>query len=367
MQQSFNNAQSSAQVLRRFRPTRSVVTFLGLVCVLLVIFSWSSSSGPPPPPHAPAGEPSAQEERLHQAAKAVAAPIIPPSGKRACEGMSCFAYSQYATHVPYLCNAVMMFESLHRLGSAADRVLLYNQDWEEGSKTYAGRLLSKAKNDFHVKLVPVKVSSAKGDWTWQESFTKLYAFSQIQYKRILALDSDSVLLQHMDDLFQAPPAKLSATIAYWLNDIKLSSNVLLLEPSQVEFDRIMGAIGKRANNEYDTEIVNKLFGGEASLIPHRTNNLITGEFRSGGNHTAYLGDDSQWNATAVLEEARFVHFSDLSSPKPWTSENPEDVKNTVVPCWKHPDHEKEDCTARVAWLGLYKEHMRRRLNICNAL
>ena len=36
-----------------------------------------------------------------------------------------FAYVQYATNSIYLCNALMLFESLHRLGSTADRLLLY--------------------------------------------------------------------------------------------------------------------------------------------------------------------------------------------------------------------------------------------------
>lgn len=36
-----------------------------------------------------------------------------------------FAYVQYATNLQYLCNSVILFESLHRLGSKPDRLLLY--------------------------------------------------------------------------------------------------------------------------------------------------------------------------------------------------------------------------------------------------
>ena len=36
-----------------------------------------------------------------------------------------FAYVQYVTNLPYLCNSVMLFESLYRLGSMPDRLLLY--------------------------------------------------------------------------------------------------------------------------------------------------------------------------------------------------------------------------------------------------
>lgn len=33
------------------------------------------------------------------------------------------------------------------------------------------------------------------DWTWFESYTKLLAFGQTQYARVLVLDSDATLLQ----------------------------------------------------------------------------------------------------------------------------------------------------------------------------
>ncbi|KAF2150243.1 glycosyltransferase family 8 protein [Myriangium duriaei CBS 260.36] len=358
-----NGAQA---IPRRFRPARSILTVVGLVALLL-IFAFTSGEGgpggpPPPPPDHPMQN---QEDQLHEAAKHPIAPHIPEPPKGSCNGMNCVAYSQYAGRASALCNALMIFETLHKTGSQADRVLLHNQDWKAGDKNYMGKLLSRAK-EYQVKLVPVKIAPTHGDdWSWQETFTKLYAFSQTQYKRILALDPESVLLQQMDDLFDTPPAKLAATMAYWLSDIKLSTNVLLIEPNKVDFDRIMAAIARRMPNEYDTDIVNKLFGSEATLIPHRRNNLITGEFRSGNNHAAYLGEGVEWNATLALEEARFVHFSDWNGPKPWDRENPDDVKNAVVPCWKHPDAEKEDCSSRDAWLRIYRDYLKRRMAVCD--
>jgi alpha-N-acetylglucosamine transferase len=35
-----------------------------------------------------------------------------------------YAYIQYVTNSDYLCNSVMLFETLHRLGSKADRLML---------------------------------------------------------------------------------------------------------------------------------------------------------------------------------------------------------------------------------------------------
>ena len=132
-----------------------------------------------------------------------------------------YAYVQYATNQLYLCNSVMLFEILHRLESKANRLLMYPSHFlaEEGdsaSETDESRLLKKARDEYDVKLQPIEVQSRSvGDReltltdipgkaptiltmaiaTWAESYTKLLAFNQTQYDRVLSLDSDSTVLQ----------------------------------------------------------------------------------------------------------------------------------------------------------------------------
>lgn len=75
-----------------------------------------------------------------------------------------FAYTQYVTNTAYLCNSVMLFEILHRLGSKADRLMMYPESFaaDENSDTVESRLLLKAKNEYNVKLQPIKVQSRLG-------------------------------------------------------------------------------------------------------------------------------------------------------------------------------------------------------------
>jgi hypothetical protein len=68
-----------------------------------------------------------------------------------------YAYTQYATNTDYLCNSVMIFEALHRLNSKADRLLLYPSAFSVDGDSIESKLLSKAKNDYAVKLVPVEI------------------------------------------------------------------------------------------------------------------------------------------------------------------------------------------------------------------
>jgi hypothetical protein len=67
------------------------------------------------------------------------------------------AYAQYVTHSDYLCNAVMVFEALQRLGSQADRVLLYPSSFTVDGAGIESELLRKAKTMYNVNLVPIKV------------------------------------------------------------------------------------------------------------------------------------------------------------------------------------------------------------------
>jgi len=78
-----------------------------------------------------------------------------------------FAYTQYATNQPYLCNSVMLFEILHRLGSKADRLLMYPSDYQidDGgleTESFESRLLRKARDEYNVKLQPIQVQRRGG-------------------------------------------------------------------------------------------------------------------------------------------------------------------------------------------------------------
>jgi hypothetical protein len=73
-----------------------------------------------------------------------------------------FAYTQYVTNTNYLCNSVMLFETLDRLKSKADRLMLYPDSFSTEQDSLEGSLLRKARDDYGVKLVPVQVQIREG-------------------------------------------------------------------------------------------------------------------------------------------------------------------------------------------------------------
>lgn len=77
-----------------------------------------------------------------------------------------YAYTQYATSSPYLCNAVMVFDALERFGSRAQRVLYYPKDWDviaDSDNDRDRQLLRLAKVKYKAMLVPIELEMIKPD------------------------------------------------------------------------------------------------------------------------------------------------------------------------------------------------------------
>jgi hypothetical protein len=75
-----------------------------------------------------------------------------------------YAYVQYVTNTAYLCNSVMLFEILHRLGTKADKLMMYPASMhpDASSDSVESKLLLKAQNEYGVKLMPIQVQHRNG-------------------------------------------------------------------------------------------------------------------------------------------------------------------------------------------------------------
>ncbi|KAF5241947.1 hypothetical protein FANTH_8907 [Fusarium anthophilum] len=300
----------------------------------------------------------------------LAAPSVFQSSHQTSSGIdwSRFAYTQYVTNSEYLCNSLMFFEALQRLGSQADRVMMVpasmlEPEMEGSSDAY---LINKASDEYNVKIAPITVQTHwAGEATWADSYTKLLAFNQTQYDRVLSIDSDSVLLHHMDELFFLPTVPVAMPRAYWISPEKiLSSHIMLIQPSETELFRIMERVESVKPGEYDMEIVNQLYGDSALIFPHRRYALLSGEFRI-EEHAHYLGSELEaWDPAAAYREAKLIHFSDWPLPKPWKP-MPEEDRLAAQPNCTQTTSGEEDCTARIIWNSLYTDFRSKRKEICD--
>ncbi|KAG8168778.1 hypothetical protein KVR01_001527 [Diaporthe batatas] len=296
-------------------------------------------------------------------------PVAPDDDWRATRDWSKYAYSLYATDKEYLCNAVMIFDDLSQYGSKAERLLLYadTMDANDGDSP-EGRLLAKARDELGVKLQPVKVlhqeSAAYSGPNWADSYTKLLAFKQTQYDRLITLDSDSLLLGSLDELFFVPSAPAVMPRAYWLSKPTMSSHIMVLTPTEDAFRKVEDIIERRAGKGfYDMEIMNSLFGGTCEVLPHEPYALLTGEFRR-KDHSAFLSSQSggAWVPKDVLKQAKMVHFSDNPLPKPWVAKD-ERILAAKPDCLFDAEA-GEECRGQEIWLEFYRRFRERRNNIC---
>ncbi len=260
----------------------------------------------------------------------------------------------------------MVFEALSRLGSKADRILLYPQEWDleiESPSDRDSQLLVIARNRYDVKLVPVAMPEAD-DASWNGSFIKFMTWDQTQYDRVLHLDSDVTILKHLDELFLLPSAPVAMPRAYWrLPSLRqLTSLFILLEPDGMEAQQLMVAASPnvRQKDEYEMEILNKFYGDSAMVLPHRQYGLLSGEFRV-NDHRKFLGNSlERWDPERVLREASLVHFSDWPIPKPWIMWPHNMIQDEMPKCKLGTGAGVDDCRDKKLWLGLYDDFRQRR-------
>jgi hypothetical protein len=163
--------------------------------------------------------------------------------------------------------------------------------------------------------------------------------------------------QHVDELFHLPSTTIAMPRAYWHTGptTLLSSAVLVIEPSSRQFERIKTYIATTSNPGFDMEILNALYNSTAMILPHRPYLLLSLEFRA-TQHTAYLGEGETWDAKGVLEEAKYVHFSDWPVEKPWVETLPMVLEANSPAC----AGDGVACVERDIWVGLRREFAERR-------
>ncbi|KAL8643760.1 MAG: hypothetical protein Q9210_007567, partial [Variospora velana] len=286
-----------------------------------------------------------------------------------------YAYIQHATSTAQLCNSVMVFEALSRLGSKAERVLVYPAAWDTQIASLTDRdsqLLVKAREWYGVRLVPVEDMGItysdtgnmqeEGEERKRENatVTKFMAWKQTRYERVLYLDADVTVLKHLDELFLLPPsAHVAMMRAHWRLPEKrtLASNLILLQPSEEEYERLMTA--SRAEDstkarDTDVEILNRFYGDSAMVLPHQSYGLLAREFRT-EDHSQYFGNPLRpWDPERAFQDASLVHFLDEPFPKPWVMW-PHALYGEM-----HPRCKGEDCRDKDIWVGLYDDFRKRR-------
>ncbi len=184
----------------------------------------------------------------------------------------------------------------------------------------------------------------------KEATSKITLFELTEYKRILYLDADGLVLHNLDSVFnlQAAPVALLAA----RNGAAYDTRVMLLQPSKQLHAQLQFILEKETNKN-DLQVLTEYFSEKVQELPASLA-LQTYELRIPNRQRA------SGTASMLLHEALYVHFFDSPEfPKHWQWTNPSRVPKLLPTC-------TETCDERMPWLYVYSMLAVDREGVCIA-
>ncbi|KAJ8608818.1 hypothetical protein CTAYLR_009358 [Chrysophaeum taylorii] len=178
-----------------------------------------------------------------------------------------------------------------------------------------------------IQVEPIPNPHEASDAPWQGSgYTKLRAWELEEYDRVVYIDTDAIVLEPLEELFELRVDFAAAPDVFPPD--KFNAGVLVLRPSGRTFEAMMKAAPTAPSHDGgDTGFLNTFFN-DWYTGPHETRL----PFRYNAQRTMYwmthVRQPGYWNS---IKPIKILHFS--SSPKPW-----EDAKkkgDLELVWWQH--------------------------------
>lgn len=209
-----------------------------------------------------------------------------------------FAYVFYATQSDYACSVLVNIDRLQNLFNTTHRIIvLVRPDLASPYLTAFTRL--------NATVIPYSPPELRDEQIgyYHDVLLKLVAFRLHHYipslKRILVLDSDQLILQSLDHVFDLPPVDVAAPRAYWGQEgTGFTSAFLLVTLSDRVWDRMTQELGTIKQNVFDMDLVNEMFKQTVLMLP--------GDYATLNSHwetndipSWWMGDTPVWPYTQL--------------------------------------------------------------------
>lgn len=195
--------------------------------------------------------------------------MIPSSKERILPdfSQSPFAYVFYATQPDYACSVLVNIDRLQKLFNTTHRIIVLVRP--DLATSYLTAFTSL--NATVIPYNPPELADTQVEY-YHDVLLKLVAFRLHHYipslKRILILDSDQLILQSLDHVFDLPQVDVAAPRAYWIQDgTGFTSAFLLVMLSDRVWDRMAQELGKIRHNVFDMDLVNEMFKQTVLMLP----------------------------------------------------------------------------------------------------
>lgn len=231
-----------------------------------------------------------------------------------------YAYVFYATQDTYACSVLVnifilktIFQTKHRLITILSAEV--SQEYRI-SLTNLGAIIIEEEP---IPLHPNSIAYYRGCLLKLSAFKLHTRIKDIQ--RVLILDADQLIIRNLDHLFNLPLVPFQAPNAYWISESFLSSTLMLIEPSDKLWSLIYYEIQDIPSDQYDMDIINKVFQGTSPLLPGAYSTLnshwedwnlpLWSEIRSTSETSV-----SSWDLYNLYLESYVIHFTAIG--KPWS-------------------------------------------------
>ncbi|KAH6957649.1 alphaN-acetylglucosamine transferase [Ilyonectria sp. MPI-CAGE-AT-0026] len=230
------------------------------------------------------------------------------------------AYVFYATQDAYACSIMVNVLLLKTIFHTRYRIVVLVS--HEVSEQYHSSLQALGATVVEEEPMPLHPDSIS---YYHGCLLKLAAFRMHEIdprlRRVLVLDSDQLILQSLDHLFDYPPADFLAPSAYWIDDSCLSSTLMLIQPSRELWGLVRRAMANISSQQYDMDLINVLFhdpsvrlpGSYVTLNSHWEDKNLPSWFESKSTLESLASD---WDLYSLYLQAHVIHFTAVG--KPWT-------------------------------------------------
>ena len=152
------------------------------------------------------------------------------------------AYITVTTNKDYARGAVVLYESLKRVNSIYPLyVVIPASSQSKDTKDY---LLEHNVLTIESEIIDDGVMNL-GTSHWKETLFKLQVFQLIQFKKIVFLDTDMIVLNNIDSLMERPNIScVAAGKSLHPEWVDLNSGLMVIEPNKSDYDGLIKSIDK---------------------------------------------------------------------------------------------------------------------------
>jgi len=188
-----SKASQSPFTLSVGRKWKTLLTFTLVLASVVAVFCWRSSQ-PPQIPHHPSDPPS---YKLYNSTD-----VLPETPF----AIVTFLTGQGDNDAYFMATRVLTHQLIHAPATKSDPVrvsflVLCSQSTPTEQKD---QLRRDGAHVVELQDVPVNWWIHSGVGRWKEQFTKLRTFEMIEYKRILFVDADTMIMSPLDGIFEEP-------------------------------------------------------------------------------------------------------------------------------------------------------------------